>query len=124
MAIMFGVSLTAVLLLAGVAWLLGLGKAVRIDDDEARGAAEHALSGFAAARALVAADGACALVLATDGRLAVVKRHGARPAVRLVSWSAVRTTPAGLAIDTGERRFGVVNVAGVDARAVRRALAG
>ena len=113
-------SLSAILLLAGAARLLRLGHDVRIDATEAAAAAEGALAGFEAARTLVATDGAGALVLARDGRLAAVKRHGARAAVREVRWPAVRTTAAGAVIETGERRFGTVLLAGVDALDLRR----
>lgn len=69
---------------------------------------------------VLGADGAGALAIGTDGRLAAVKRHGARAAVREVSWAAVRPTGDGTVVDTGERRFGPVRLAGVDALDLRR----
>jgi hypothetical protein len=114
-------SLAAVLLLAGAAWALRLGRDRRIESpEEAVAAAEAALAGFRAANAVVSTDGAAALVVDGGARVAVCKRHGARLAVREVAWTAIRATAAGLAVDTGERRFGVVTVAGVDALDARR----
>ena len=109
------------LLLAGVAWALRLGRDARIGSpEEAVEATEAALAGFRAANAVVSTDGAAALVVDGQGRVAVCKRHGARVAVREVAWSAIRATAGGLAVDTGERRFGTVTVAGVDALDARR----
>ena len=120
MAITLAASLVAILLLAGAAWLLRLGHDTRIDEAEAAAAAEGALAGFEAADVVVAADGAGALAIGGDGRLALVKCHGARAAVREVRWSAVRTTAAGVEVETGERRFGTVSLAGIDALDLRR----
>ena len=61
-----------------------------------------------------------ALAIADDGRVAVMKRHGARIAVREVSWNALRSTPAGIVVETGERRFGSVALTGVNALDIRR----
>ena len=113
-------SLVAVLLLAGAARLLRLGDGARIDAREAAAAAEGALAGFEAADVVVAAGGDAALAVGADGRLAVVKRHGARAAVREVRWPAVRATAAGIEVATGERRFGTVMLAGIDALDLRR----
>lgn len=117
-----GGSLAAILLLAGVAWWLRLGRDGRIDSpEEAADAAEHALAGFVTAGAVLGADGLAALAVDRGGeRVAVVKRHGARLAVREVGWSAVRSTAKGIVVETGERRFGRVAVAGVDALDMRR----
>lgn len=100
-------SLVAVLALAGIARWLRLGHDIRLDADEAAAAAEGALAGFDATRVVIASDGAGALVIGHDARLAVVKRHGARAAV-------------GAIVDTGERRFGTVTLADVDALDLRR----
>jgi hypothetical protein len=119
--IVLGGSLAAVLALAGVAWALKLGRDWRIGSaEEAADAADAALVGFDTQGAVVGADGAGALAVADDGRVAVMKRHGARIAVREVAWSAVRSTPAGIVIETGERRFGSIALAGVDALDIRR----
>lgn len=116
-----GGSLAAILMLAGIAWALRLGRDARIDSpEEAAAAAEAALAGFATVDAVVGADGGGALAVGEDGRLAAIKRHGARAAVREVTWSALRPTPGGVVIETGERRFGAVRLAGVNALDLRK----
>ena len=99
-------SVVAILVLAGIAWALGLGKASIADEAEACRHAEDALTGFEAASARVASDGRAALVTGTDGSLAVVKLHGAQPAVRRVIAAQVHADAAGVVVETGERRFG------------------
>lgn len=119
---MFGGSLAAVLALAGVARLLKLGGgdgAIGAPED-ALGAAENALPGFVAVAVIVAVDRRAALVSGEDARLAVLKAHGARVAVREIAWTAVRATPAGIVVETRERRFGRITLCGVDALDVRR----
>lgn len=117
-------SLAAILILAGLAWLLKLGRAGHegtVDDPEsAARAAEEALAGFRAIGALVGDDRAAALVAGAHGRVAVVKRHGARLAVREVRWSQVRATFDGILVETGDRRFGAVTVAGINVLDIRR----
>lgn len=115
-------SLAAILLLAAVAWRLRLGGDGRIETPEAAAdAADHQLSDFVTGSAVVGVDGLAALAVdRTGARVAVVKRHGARLAVREVGWAALRSTPDGVLVETGERRFGRVAVAGVDALHVRR----
>ena len=121
MAWQLGGSLAAILLLAGIAWALRLGRDARLGTpEEAAAAAEAALAGFEARDVVLGTDGHGALAVGTDGRLAAVKRHGARAAVRQVAWTAVRPTPAGALVETGERRFGSVLLAGVDALDLRR----
>ncbi|HEX8383220.1 MAG TPA: hypothetical protein VF592_07580 [Sphingomonas sp.] len=120
--VQLGGSLLAILLLAGIAWWLRLGRDARIESPEAAAdAADHALPGFRTGGAVVGADGMAALAVDRDAvRLAVCKRHGARIAVREVGWDAVRSTPEGIVVETGERRFGRVPVKGVDALDMRR----
>jgi hypothetical protein len=117
-------SLAAIVILAGLAWLLKLGRAGHegtVDDPEsAARAAEEALAGFRAIGALVGDDRAAALVAGAHGRVAVVKRHGARLAVREVRWSQVRATFDGMLVETGDRRFGAVTVTGIDVLDIRR----
>lgn len=121
MALQLGGSLVAILLLAALAWWLQLGREGTLKDpEEAAAAAEAALAGFVARDVVLGADGAGALAVGEDGRLAAVKRHGARPAVREVRWAAVRPTPQGAVVETGERLFGPVRLAGVDAIDLRR----
>ena len=121
-----GGSLVAILLLAGIAWWLRLGRDARIaGPEEAADAADHALPGFRTAGAVVGADGLAALAVDAGGaRLAICKRHGARIAVREVGWDVVRSTGDGVVVETGERRFGRVAVTGVDALDMRRLAGG
>lgn len=88
--------------------------------EEAAFAAEAALAGFQAYSAVVATNGMGALALGREGRVAVIKRDGAGLAVREVLWNAVRSTPAGLIVETGDRVFGEVALMGIDALEVRR----
>lgn len=120
--IQLGASFAAVLLLAGVAWRLRLGRDAKIGSpEEAADAADHALPGFVTGGAVVGADGLGALAVDKRGeRVAVMKRHGARIAVREVAWARIAATPEGIVVDTGERRFGRVAVAGVDQLDIRR----
>ena len=119
--LVLGGSLLAVLALAAAAWALRLGRDARIvSAEEAADAAEHALAGFETQGAVVGADGLAALAVGRDGRVAAMKRHGARIAVREVPWSAVRASARGIVVETRERRFGEVAVTGVDALDIRR----
>jgi hypothetical protein len=117
-------SLAAILILAGLAWALKLGRAgneASIEDaDAAAAAAEQALAGFRAIGALVGDSRAAGLVAGHGGRVAVVKRHGARLAVREVRWGQVRAVHDGLLVETGDRRFGAVAIDGVNVLDVRR----
>ena len=117
-------SLVAIVILASIAWALKLGRNGHegsIDDPEsAAQAAEQALAGFEPIGALVGDDRATALVAGAHGRVAVVKRHGARLAVRETNWHQVRATHEGLLVETGDRRFGAVTVVGVNVLDVRR----
>ena len=117
-------SLAAILILAGIAWALKLGRgshAGAIEDPGAAAqAAEQAIPGFDAIGALIGDDRAAAIVAGAHGRVAALKRHGARIAVREVRWSQVRATHEGLLIETGDRRFGAVSVEGVNVLDVRR----
>ncbi|WP_375427462.1 hypothetical protein [uncultured Sphingomonas sp.] len=117
-----GGSIAAILMLAGIAWWLRLGRDGRIiGPEEAADAADHALGGFRTADAVVGADGMAALAVDAGAvRLAVCKRRGARVAVCEVGWGAIRSTPAGIVVETGDRRFGRVPVKGVDALDMRR----
>lgn len=109
-------------LIAGlIVWLMRRQRGQRIaSPEEAAEAADHALAGFATQGAVVGADGVGALAVDRSGRVAVIHRRGAHIAVREVAWSALRSTGSGIVIETGERRFGEVVVAGVDALDIRR----
>lgn len=111
MWVQLGGSLIAILLLAGLARVLKLGRAAPITNHQAICAeAEAMLSGFEAADAIIGRDGATALVHGRDGSIAAIKRHGAHLAARRVGAEAVRETPDGWHIDTGDARFGAVLV--------------
>ena len=115
------VAVALVIALAGVTIVLMRRRAPRIaSPEEVAGAAEAALSGFDTQGAVVGADGGGALAIDRAGRVAVMKRSGKSIAVREVAWSALRSTAGGILIDSGERQFGQVLVAGVDALDVRR----
>ena len=114
-------SLLAVLALAGATWAVRRGRGGRIAaPEEAAAAAEAALAGFRTVGAAVGSDGAAALVVDGAGRVAVCTRRGARLAVREVGWRDIRAIAGGLLVDSGERWFGTVTVAGVDVLDVRR----
>lgn len=108
----FAGSVVAILVLAGLARALGLGGGAIPDVATACAHAEDALSGFEAEAATVGSDGRAAIVHGRDGSVAVLKLHGAQVAARRVPAAAIRPTPEGLLVDTGERRFGRVLVRG------------
>ncbi|SEN56847.1 hypothetical protein SAMN05192583_3090 [Sphingomonas gellani] len=88
--------------------------------EEVAEAAEQGLSGFETVDAVVGADGSGALAVGRDGRIAAAKRRGKRIAVREVPWQAVRSTAAGILVETDEPRFGRVILTGVDVLDIRR----
>lgn len=108
-----GGSLAAILALAGIARLLRLGES-RIDSPaRAIELAEHALVGFHGTRAIVSEDGGAALV-AGNGTIAVLKRHGAKVAARrLLPPLRVREAVEGVTVETSEALFGAVTLRGV-----------
>lgn len=108
MWLQLGLSLAAILGLAGVARLLKLGESRIGDEATARRFAEEALVGFQAGPALVSPNGNAALV-AGNGALALIKRHGAQVAVRrLIPPLTLREAVEGVTIVSGERMFGDV----------------
>ncbi|MBN2970504.1 hypothetical protein JW805_00550 [Roseomonas aeriglobus] len=114
-----GGSLVAVLLLAWIARWLRLGESKITDATTAAKFAQNALAGFHAGRAVVGTDGAAALV-AGDTGIAVVKRHGAKVAVRrLIPPLHLRVSVEGVTVETGERLFGAVTLFGVTEIEVR-----
>lgn len=114
-----GGSLAAVLLLAWIARWMKLGESRISSATTAAEFAEAALAGFHAGRAIVGTDGAAALV-AGDTGIAVVKRHGARVAVRrLIPPLHLRVAVEGVTVETGERLFGAVTLFGVTEPEVR-----
>ena len=112
-------SIVAILALAGFARWLKLGESRIATEDDARRFAEEALAGFEGGRALISGDVSAALVQG-QGTIAVLKRHGARVAVRrLVPPLRVREAVEGATVDTGEKLFGPVTLFGITADQVR-----
>ena len=112
-------SLAAILVLAWIARLMKLGESRISDPARACELAEDMLVGFEAKRAIVSEDGGAAIV-AGNGTIALLKRHGAQVAVRrLIPPLRVREAIEGVAIDTGERLFGAVTLTGVLVEDVR-----
>lgn len=113
-------SLGAVIALAAVAWALKLGPAPRIADaDEAKRLAREAHTGFVPADAAVDRDGRAAIVAGADGRIALLRVHGARVAARLLPRAEARAEGGILKIASGERMFGDVAIALGAAEAAR-----
>ena len=104
-------SLAAVLVMAGAAWLLGLGGAKLADADDARRTAEELLPGFTAGEARVDSTGEAAAVFGSAGDVAMVRRHGARfVARRLPRPLSVEQQGERLVVASCERRFGPVTM--------------
>lgn len=107
-----GGSLLAILVLAGIAWKLGLGGDLRIRDEmHARELADEAVAGFAAVETGIDRAGYAALLRDTDGRVLLLRRHGSHFAARLLTGHAnVRLDRHLLVVGTGEKRFGEVTL--------------
>ena len=118
----FAGAVVAVLAVIGVGIRMAVRSSTkRIDSpEEAAQAAERVLPRFAARDAVVGADGAAALVVGEDTRLAVLRRRGRGHIIREIGWHAVRSTADGIVVETGDRRLGDVTLAGVDVLDVRR----
>ena len=112
LALQFGGSLAAILLLAWLARRLGLGGDPRLrDPDEAKRLAGEALEGFEARDVVLDRDGTGALLRDEAGRVMVLRRHGARWAGRLLdSHAAVRLDRTLLTIATRDKTFGAVTL--------------
>ncbi|QYU70195.1 hypothetical protein J4558_08785 [Leptolyngbya sp. 15MV] len=108
----FGGSLVAILVLAWLAHRLGLGEGSRIaSDDEARALADEALCGFDARDVAIDREGAGALLRDAQGRVLLLRRHGARHAARLLDAStSVHIDGPRLTLATADRRFGSVTL--------------
>lgn len=117
-------SLAAILALAGIARWLKLGPEPRLRDEaEARIAAEEAVSGFEPVKIGLDREGRGALMRDAAGRVLLLRPHGSHFAGRLLLPGA-RATREGdaIAIDCGERRYGVVRLALADPAAWERAI--
>lgn len=125
--VQIGGSLVAILALAGIARWLQLGEDVRLRDmDEARALAEAAVCGFDPVEIALDRAGIGALLRDAQGRVLLLKRHGARFAARLLSGHRdSRLDRNFLTVSTGDKRFGTVTLdlgaeAGVWAASLRR----
>ena len=108
-----GYSLAGIIALALVARWLRLGESRITDTAQARETAEHMLAGFVAHDAVVGTDGGAALV-AGNGAIAILKRHGAKIAARrLIAPLRLSQAIEGVRVETGERLFGGVLLFGV-----------
>lgn len=110
--VQLGVSLAAILLLAGFARWLGLGGDRRLKDaEEARELARAAVSGFDPIEIALDRAGIGALLRDAQGRVMLLRRHGVHFAARiLTSYRGTRLDRHLLTIDAGERRFGAVTL--------------
>jgi len=111
-ALQFGASLAAILLLAGLARRLGLGGDIRLrETEQARRLGEEALCGFEAEDIALDRAGIGALLRDRDGRVMVLRRHGARWAARLLDGhETVRLDRTFLTVATRERNFGAITL--------------
>ena len=111
-ALQIGASLAAILLLAWFAGRLGLGSDPRLRDrDEARRLAEEALCGFDAEDIALDRAGIGALLRDREGRVMLLRRHGARWAARLLDGhETVRLDRTLLTVATRERSFGAITL--------------
>ena len=117
-----GIAAVVLLLVAIGLWaMLRTRHVMKIETaEEAADAAQAYLPSFAVAGAVVGADGQGALAVAEDGRVAAVKRIGARLAVCEVAWRTVRATREGILVETGDRALGTVMLSKVDVLDIRR----
>ena len=121
-AVLLGSAGVAAIAVAAVAWAIARrGERRRIDTpEEAARAAEEAVPGFVTRDAVVGADSRAALVVGEGARAVVVTVRGARLAARPVEWRTIRAVADGMLVETGDRRFGAVLLARVDALDMRR----
>ena len=108
----FGGSLLAILGLAWLAHRLGLGGDTRIRDEaHLRELAEEALYGFEPVDLAIDRSGMGALARDAEGRVMLLRRHGAHFASRLLdNHLHVRLDRNLLEVGTGERRFGRITL--------------
>ncbi|QSB44933.1 hypothetical protein IDJ81_01815 [Tsuneonella flava] len=110
--VLFGGSLAAILLLAFIAHKLGLGGDIRIRDaDQARALANETIDGFDPVEISIDRAGYGALLRDADGRVLLLRRHGARFVGRLLdSHAESRLDQQFITIGTHEKRFGTVTL--------------
>jgi hypothetical protein len=105
-------SVVAILAIAFICWKMGLGGDVRIRDEaEARDLAEQAIFGFEAVDCALDRAGIGALLRDSQGRVMLLRRHGAQFVSRLLdSHAFARLDRNFLTIGTGETTFGQVTL--------------
>lgn len=105
-------SVVAILVIAAICWKLGLGGDVRIRDEaEARQLAEAAICGFNAVDCALDRAGIGALLRDGQGRVMLMRRHGAHFASRLLdSHAFARLDRNFLTIGIGESTFGQITL--------------
>ncbi|MFN3515862.1 MAG: hypothetical protein ACK4YM_01740 [Novosphingobium sp.] len=110
--IQLGASLVAILALAGLVRWLALGNDVRItSEDHARALAAEAVYGFAATDLALDRAGIGALLRDDQGRILLLRRHGAHFAGRLLdSHAFARLDRNFLTIGAGEKAFGQITL--------------
>ena len=110
--IQMGASLFAILALAWIALKLGLGGDSRIrDEPHLRELAEEALYGFEPMEIAIDRAGVAALARDADGRVMLLRRHGAHFASRLLDGHThVRLDRQFLVVGTSDRRFGEITL--------------
>lgn len=110
--IQLAASVAAILVIALICSKLGLGGDVRIRDvAEARDLAEQSVSGFDAVDCALDRAGIGALLRDEQGRVMLLRRHGAHFASRLLdSHAFARLDRNFLTIGTGEATFGQVTL--------------
>ncbi len=111
-AIQLGISLAAILALAGFTVWLKLGGDVRLRDaEEARELARMTLCGFEPLEIALDRAGIGALLRDAGGRVMLLKRHGVHFAGRLLTdHRAIRLDQNFLTVGTGDSRFGAVTL--------------
>lgn len=106
----FAGSLIAILVLAWIAARLRLGGDIRIrSEEQARQLADEAIDGFEAQDIAIDRAGMGALLRDVEGRVLLLRRHGAHFASRLLDHHAHARLDRGfLTLATSDKRFGSV----------------
>lgn len=105
-------SLAAILAVAGLVWLLQLGDNRIGSAEDAARIAEEQVAGFDPGPVLLSGDGEAALVEGSDGRIVILKRHGAHCAARVLPRPLrAHRCAEGWKVETGDPRFGQVALA-------------
>lgn len=112
LAFQLGASLVAIFLLYGLAVRLGLGGDLRIRDEAmARQLAADAVDGFEACELALDRAGIGALLRDGEGRVMLLRRHGAQFVARLLdNHAGARLDRNFLTIATPDRHFGTVTL--------------